>query len=214
MVGQHVAQGAGVFVKTATCLDPDGFSRSDLHMVNVMIVPEGFEKPVGETADQNILDGFLAQVMVNPVDLLLAHDIEQALIQCLSCLHVRAKRFFNDDPAKCIGGFLEQPAGTQPLHDFAEKAWCSGQVEHRIASAAGDDFLLQRPVGAVIQKIALHVADVLRQRGPQIGIQALPVRMIHLAGRFIANEVLQLFGKTLITDPIVVNAHNAQATVQ
>ena len=38
-----------------------------------VIVPERFEQHVGKTADKDVLHGFLAQVMVDAIDLLLAH---------------------------------------------------------------------------------------------------------------------------------------------
>ena len=44
--------------------------HGDLDMVDVAIVPERFKKGVGKAENQNILYGFFAEVVVDPVDLL------------------------------------------------------------------------------------------------------------------------------------------------
>ncbi len=71
VIGHHVTQGAGVFVETATGFHADGFGGGDLHVVDVMVVPERFEQAVGKAADENVLHCISAQVMIDAVDLLL-----------------------------------------------------------------------------------------------------------------------------------------------
>jgi hypothetical protein len=41
----------------------------DTDALDVVAVPEGLEEPVGEPHDEHVLDHFLAEVVVNPVDL-------------------------------------------------------------------------------------------------------------------------------------------------
>ncbi|MCY1174255.1 hypothetical protein D9M71_76530 [compost metagenome] len=107
MVGHHVAQGTGAVVEIATGLDTHGLGGGDLHVVDVVVVPEGLEQAVGKTADQDVLHGFLAQIMVDAIDLLLAHDLEQARIEGFSRGQVGAEGLLHHHPAKPVGLFLE-----------------------------------------------------------------------------------------------------------
>ncbi|MNZ46707.1 hypothetical protein D3C78_643970 [compost metagenome] len=106
VVGHHVAQGTGVVIKRAATLHADRFSGGDLYMIDVMVVPEGFEQAVGKTADQDVLHRLLAQVMVDTIDLFFVHDFEQAGIERLGAGQVRAKGFFHYHAAKA-GAFIQ-----------------------------------------------------------------------------------------------------------
>src|ERR1700687_1923755 len=75
MVGHHVAEGAGGFVKRAAMLDADRFRGVDLHVVDVVAIPERLDDVVGESKDQNVLDGFLAEIVVDAVNLIFGEDL-------------------------------------------------------------------------------------------------------------------------------------------
>src|SRR5712664_1332581 len=75
MVGHHVAKGAGGFIEAAAMLDADGFRGGDLHVVDVVPIPQRLDDVVGEAKDQNVLDRFFAKVMVDAVDLILVEDL-------------------------------------------------------------------------------------------------------------------------------------------
>ena len=69
MVRHHVAQRAGRLVELAALLDADRLGRGDLHMVDVVAVPDRLEQAVGEAQRHDVLDRLLAEEMVDPVDL-------------------------------------------------------------------------------------------------------------------------------------------------
>ena len=69
MIGDHVAQGAGRLVELAAPLDPDGLCRGDLDMVDVLAIPQRLEQAVGEAQRHDILHRFLAEEMIDSVDL-------------------------------------------------------------------------------------------------------------------------------------------------
>ncbi len=69
MVRHHVAQRAGGVVEAAAMADADLFIDRDLHMVDVIAVPDRLEHAVGEAQHQDVLHRFLAEVMIDPVDL-------------------------------------------------------------------------------------------------------------------------------------------------
>ena len=75
MVLEDVADGAGLLVERAARLDPDRLGHGDLDMVDVAPVPERLEDAVPEPEDQQVADGLLAEVVVDPVDLRLAEDL-------------------------------------------------------------------------------------------------------------------------------------------
>ena len=74
MVLDHVAQRARLLVVRAAALHAQGLGHRDLHVVDVIAVPERLEDAVGEPEDEDVLDRLLAEIVVDPVDLILAED--------------------------------------------------------------------------------------------------------------------------------------------
>ena len=75
MVRHHVAQRAGRVVEAAAMADAELFVDRDLDMVDVIAIPDRLEHAVGEAQHQDVLDGFLAEVMIDPVDLVLVDEL-------------------------------------------------------------------------------------------------------------------------------------------
>ncbi|MGX1327379.1 hypothetical protein AB7M56_001878 [Bradyrhizobium elkanii] len=46
-------------------------------MVDVVAIPDRLEHAVGEAQHQDVLDGFLAEIVIDPVDLVLVHQLQQ-----------------------------------------------------------------------------------------------------------------------------------------
>ena len=74
VVLKHVAQHAGRVVVAAAAADVDFLGHGDLHVVDVVAVPDRLEDRVGEPQHQQVLHRFLAEVVVDAIDLLLAED--------------------------------------------------------------------------------------------------------------------------------------------
>ena len=70
VVLQHVAGGAGRVVERRAAADADVLGHRDLHRVDVVGVPDRLEQLVGEAQRQQVLDGLLAQVVVDAEDVL------------------------------------------------------------------------------------------------------------------------------------------------
>ena len=81
MVLDHVAQRAGPFVVARAALDADGLGRGDLHVIDVAPVPDRLEHAVREAEDQQVLDGFLAEVVIDAEDLRLVQVRVQQPVQ-------------------------------------------------------------------------------------------------------------------------------------
>ena len=65
-------------VVAGAALQPQALGHRDLHVVDVLAVPDRLEDAVGEAEDQDVLDRLLAQVVVDAVDLALAEDLRAA----------------------------------------------------------------------------------------------------------------------------------------
>ena len=75
MVGNHVAEGAGGFVEAAAMFHANDFGGGDLHVVDVIAIPERLDDVVRKAEDHHVLDGFFAEIMVDAVDLLFGENL-------------------------------------------------------------------------------------------------------------------------------------------
>jgi hypothetical protein len=68
-------------------------------VVDGAAVPDGLEDPVPEAQDEQVLDGLLAQVVVDAQDLVLVEVLVQGVVQGAGAAQVVAERLLDDDPA-------------------------------------------------------------------------------------------------------------------
>ena len=71
MVLDDVANRARLLVERGAALDAELLGDGDLHVVDELAVPDRLEDPVREAEHQHVLDGLLAQVVVDAEDLVL-----------------------------------------------------------------------------------------------------------------------------------------------
>jgi hypothetical protein len=89
---------AGGVVEAAAMADAELFVDGDLDMVDMIAIPDRLEHAVGEAQHQDVLDGFLAEVMIDPVDLLLVDEFQQLVVQRLGRSEVGSERLFDHQP--------------------------------------------------------------------------------------------------------------------
>ena len=77
MILDHVAQRPGFLIISAAAFHADRFGGRDLHVIDVAAVPERFENAVAEAEGEDILDGFLTEVVIDAVDLAFVEDLLQ-----------------------------------------------------------------------------------------------------------------------------------------
>ncbi len=104
VVLHHVAQGARPLVVRATALDADLLGHRDLDRVDQVGVPHRFEDRVGEAEGEDVLDRLLAEVVVDPVDLVLTENALEDACQLARGLEVGAKRLLHHDAVKAVAG--------------------------------------------------------------------------------------------------------------
>src|SRR3546814_5504961 len=76
VVLHHVAQRADAVIIGHAPLEPDRLGDGDLDMVDRLRVPQRFEQPVGKAQREQILDRFLAEIMVDAEDAVLGRSEE------------------------------------------------------------------------------------------------------------------------------------------
>ena len=132
MVLHHIPEYARLVVVTAAALDIDCFANVELDIVNIFVVPQRFEHAVGKAEGEQILHGFLTEVMVDAVDLAFIPVPENGFIQIERGLQVGAKGFFDNNALPAIT--LLKPCLVKKLAQRAEETWCQRKIKHYIAS--------------------------------------------------------------------------------
>ena len=112
MVLDHVAQRAGFLVIGAAAFHADRFGRRDLHVIDIAAVPQRLENSVAEAERHDVLDGFLAQIVVDAVDLFFLKMRLHARVELPRAGEIVAERLFDDDAAPAVA--LCQPAAPRP----------------------------------------------------------------------------------------------------
>ena len=97
MVLHHVAQRAGDVVKLAALFHAQRFGNGNLHGLDVILIPQGFEQAVAEAQRQKVLQAFFAQVVVDAVDLVFLEIGRHVFVDFAAGSQIRAERFFQHD---------------------------------------------------------------------------------------------------------------------
>src|SRR6266700_8015719 len=97
MVLHHVANGAGLVVKPSAALYAAVLCHSDFYALDVVAIPKSFDKSVGETEGQQVVNRSLAKIVVNAKDIGLIERPKQNLVQLLRRREIVPEGFFDDD---------------------------------------------------------------------------------------------------------------------
>ena len=68
-------------VEAAAVTDAELFVHGDLYVVDMVAIPDRLEHAVGKTQHQDVLHRLLAEVVIDPVDLVLVDELQQFGIQ-------------------------------------------------------------------------------------------------------------------------------------
>ena len=110
VVLHHVAHGARLVVVGAAPGDADRLGDGDLHVLDVVRVPQRLEQRVGEADRHQVLHRLLPEVVVDPVDLVLVEVLGELRVQRPRRGEVVAERLLHHDPALRRGDArLRQP---------------------------------------------------------------------------------------------------------
>ena len=139
VVLDHVADRAGgVVVAAPAAGHADLLGHRDLHRRDVPAVPDRLEDRVAEPQGQDVLDRLLAEVVVDPVDLVLVEDPRDVAVQRAGAGEVVAERLLDDDaaPGALLVRRVDQAGLAELLDDRREELGGDGQVEEPVAAGA------------------------------------------------------------------------------
>src|SRR5437763_8457587 len=95
MIRHHVSKRAGLLVISAALLHAHFLRGGDLHAFDVTPVPDRFKNAVTESKDEDVLHGFLAEIMIDSINLIFLQYSFDIAIQFLCRLEVRAEGLFD-----------------------------------------------------------------------------------------------------------------------
>ncbi len=167
VVLDQVAQRPGVVVVAGAGADADVLGGGELHVVDVVAVPQRLEQPVGEAERQHVLDGLLAEVVVDAEDLGLVEHVQHAAVELGGLGEGGAERLLDDHPHLGAGAAVEA-LRAERLDDHREELGRGREVEgavERFARALVEAVEHERElaVDAVVVERAGHVLDVREQ---------------------------------------------------
>ncbi len=93
----YIANGADLFVEGAAALHPELLGHGDLYVLDIVAIPNGFEKGVGKTEIQKILHRLLAEIMVDSEDGGFREHLVKRAVESLRRRKIAAERFLDDD---------------------------------------------------------------------------------------------------------------------
>lgn len=119
MVLPHIPERAGMVIVSAPFLHAYGFTKRDLHVSDVFVVPDRLEESIGKPDYADVLHHFFAQIVIDPVNFRLVEHLANLRIQLFGRLQVVPERLLDDQPvpafrfkhsavAKVVGHASEQ----------------------------------------------------------------------------------------------------------
>jgi hypothetical protein len=128
VVDDHVAKGTHGIVEVSATRDAEVLGHRDLHAVDEVAVPDGFEHGVCEPQVQDLLEAHLAEVVVDAVQLRFVHVLVQLGGERLCRREIVTERLLDDDTSV----FVPDETGIgEAFHDRREQAGRGLEVEHR-----------------------------------------------------------------------------------
>jgi hypothetical protein len=152
----NVADRAGLIVKAAATFDAEGLRHRDLHALDVLTVPDRFDKRIAEAEEQQVFDRGLSEVVFDPIDVVFVEYFVDRAVQRSSGSEAAAERLLDDQAAPARAG-----RSTELFDDDSERARRHSEVVGRpVAAAQRTAELLERRCVAVV---AVDVAERSQQ---------------------------------------------------
>ena len=136
MVLDDVACGADAVVIAGAAADADVLGHRDLHVVHIVGVPDRLVHGVGETQGQQVLHGFLAEVVVDAEHGARVEHFGYHAVEFLGTGQIMAERLLDDHAAPCALGRAGQSAVGELTRHHGERPRRHRHVERMVASRA------------------------------------------------------------------------------
>ena len=119
-------------VEAPATLDTHGLGSRDLHVVDMVAIPQRLKDAVGESQHQDVLDRFLAEEVIDPIDLIFGQHLEDLGIESLGRCKIVPKRLLDDHPAPPSLRLSGEPRAAELLDHGPEKSLGDRQIEQHI----------------------------------------------------------------------------------
>ena len=182
VVLDHVPQGPGLVVIVAPAPHPVGFGHGDLHVVDVVAVPDRLKQGVGEAEGQDILHRLLAQVMIDAEDLGFVEEFGEVAVQGPGRVQVAAERLFHHD-AVPHAVLVELRPGQFPGHGLDHGGW-QAQVKDAVGPGIPLPVLVRQLPGQFAEDLGLlqvggHEGQVSGEAAPALFGQGAAGVLVH-----------------------------------
>ena len=124
MVLDHVAQCAGRIIVRRAPFDTDRLGSSDLHALNEVGRPYGFNDRVCEAQPDDVLDGFFAQIVIDAANVVFWEILPDAIVDGFCRRTVRTNRLLEHGPRERG----DQVFGVQIFTDRTVQLWSSREI--------------------------------------------------------------------------------------
>ena len=215
MVLDDVACGADTVVIAGTTSHADVLGHGDLHMVDVIVVPDRLVHGVRETQRQHVLHGLLAKIMVDAEHARRVEHFGDHAIELLGAGQVMTERLFDDHTTpSALVAFRQTTVGQLTGH-LRERARRHRHVERVIAARATVAVKLGDRVGQTLERFriierALYETDTGRKLLPSRFLERRTAMRLHV----LLDEVLEMvLGPVAACEACQTEARRQQATV-
>ena len=110
-------------------LDPDGLGHSNLHVIDMVAIPQGLENAVGKAQHQDVLDSLFAEEVIDPINLIFREHLEDLCIKRFCRWKVVPEWLFDDHPPPRVFRLPGQSRVTELFDDRPEEAVADRQIE-------------------------------------------------------------------------------------
>jgi hypothetical protein len=131
---------------------------------DVIAVPDRLEQSIGEPQNENVLDRFLSEVVIDAIELVLVEGIEEVMIELARWREISAERLLDDDPTPRTVFLAREARASELAGDRSECRRRGCQVEQAIAvgPTLGLDPLQGLPQPIVARRIVGIAAHIGR----------------------------------------------------
>src|ERR1700740_2322788 len=108
MVLNYVADGPGLIVEASASLYSEVLGHRDLETLDVVAVPEGFHKSIGETECEHVVHCTFSEIVIDAENVGFLENTKQNFIQLLCRGKIVPERLLHDDSsAVCTVGLSQ-----------------------------------------------------------------------------------------------------------
>jgi len=198
VVLEHIAQYARTFIVARSPLDAYRFGCGDLYVIDVVAIPQWLPDRVGKPEGEDVLDRFLAQVVIDAVDLALVEHLVDLPVQVLRAWQIVPEGLFDDDARKPAATI--QPCVTELFDHDRVKLRRHGEIIEPVAPGAVLAVKIvqqfrEPDVGLRIIVLAATVVEVLGECVPPGRFSTADARVLEArCAQVVAKSCVAIFG--------------------